>query len=62
MEQASTDLVIHQLGYAVTLVDKDQNFRTEGFSASTAGEAIAFAAQVYPELRAVKAVPFTYSN
>lgn len=48
------------MGYAVTFVNKHGLHRTEGFSAGSAAEAIDFALQVYPDVRVVKAVPFTY--
>ena len=53
---------IHSLGYAVTFVDKQGDYRTETFSVGSVPEAIDFALQVYPDVRVIKAVPFTYKD
>ncbi len=47
------------MGYAVTFVDKQGQYRTEGFSVSSVTEAIQFALQVYPDVRVIKAIPST---
>lgn len=50
------------MGYAVTFVDKQERYRTETFSVDSVTEAIDFALQIFPDVRVVKAVPFTHNS